>query len=214
MTYHSKIKLLELFSGSGTLSKIFESAGHESFKVDIRKRSGVCEPDLKANIIDLGTQYFFNKGFNVVWASIPCTAFSFAAGNKYFEKGSIPKESARHFIELAKHSLQMIKETAPDLYFIENPRGHLNNQAFMKQFLNETGGQCHLITLGSYGFPSTKPTHIFTNAKFVPRPLEKYGRGAKSNIKIDNLTVCQRQKTPEQLANDILQLCEKTLLKK
>lgn len=47
------MNILELFSGFGTISKEFKERGHKVFSIDIRKRKGVCEPDLRKNIIQV-----------------------------------------------------------------------------------------------------------------------------------------------------------------
>lgn len=45
------MNIIELFSGSGAISNEFKKTGHNVFSIDIRKRKGICEPDLKKNIM-------------------------------------------------------------------------------------------------------------------------------------------------------------------
>jgi hypothetical protein len=68
------------------------------------------------------------------------------------------------------------------------------------------------ITYSSYGFPSIKPTNLFTNAHgFVGRPLDGFGRGNRNPLDtFDKMTVCQKQKVPWALAQDVVSFCEKS----
>lgn len=80
----------------------------------------------------------------------------------------------------------------------------------MIDFLSRTNGMVKTLTMGSYGFPSIKPTDIFTNAlNWQPLPMMPFGRGNKNPLGFDfsNLTVCQRQETPLALAESVQQFC-------
>lgn len=50
------MNMVELFCGSGNVTRTFKEAGYETFSVDIRCRKGICEPSLKKDIIQLQRQ--------------------------------------------------------------------------------------------------------------------------------------------------------------
>ncbi len=204
--------MLELFSGRGNISRAFKEQNFNTIEVDIRKRSGVCEPDIKVDLNTVRLNQIVPGSFNVLHAAVPCDAYSYSAGDYYFKNG-IAKESAQQFIELTIHTLEIIKKYNPDIWFIENPRGHLRYQKFMIDFLSDMNGCIKNITLGSYGFPTTKPTDIFTNAHdWIPLKKLPYGRGNKNaSGPLDNLTVCSKQATPYSLGVEMALHCIKKL---
>lgn len=204
---------VELFSGSGTISKAFKSRGHSTFQIDIRKRKGICEPDLRADIGTITPKDIPFSNVHFVWCSFPCQTFSYAAGDYHFKYGEPVSDQAHVMLKLLTKTLNLITELQPDYYFIENPRGHLRYQKILLDWLTRNHGMTKELTYSSYGFPSTNPTNIFTNAhNWLPKPLNGYGRGNKSPLQMfDNLTVCQKQKVPGSLAEDIVTFCEKTI---
>jgi len=212
------MNIIELFSGTGTISNIAAQKGHGTFSVDLRKRKGVCEPDLQADILKLNhsdlmsairARYSTWDKTHIVWASVPCTTFSYAAGDYHFSGTEPTSPEALEGIRLLKKTLKLIRELRPAYYFIENPQGRLRHLPVMLDWLCTNLGMTKKVTWGSYGFPTTKPTNIFTNAYgFQPRPLMAYGRGAKCKGNFNNLTVCQRQKIPELFAVEFVEYCE------
>lgn len=42
-----KLNVVEFFCGGKPISNEFEKAGHNVFSINIRKRKGKCEPDLR-----------------------------------------------------------------------------------------------------------------------------------------------------------------------
>ena len=65
------MNIVELFSGSGTISKEFKAAGHNVFSIDIRKRKGICEPSLRKDILEVTIRDIPFDKIDVVWASPP-----------------------------------------------------------------------------------------------------------------------------------------------
>lgn len=198
------LELIELFCGSAEVSRAFKEFNFQTFTVDKRNRKGKCVPDLCADILKIHAAVFPFKSPGVIWAAVPCDAYSNAAGN-YYRDGSGYKESTKYFNSLLRKTIQLIEEIKPTVYFIENPRGSLRYNKVMIDFLARTHGTIHECTLGSYGFPTTKPTDIFTNYQALElKPKLPYGRGAKcAGIPFNNLTKAQRQSTPFELGLDI-----------
>ena len=208
---------VELFKGKGVVSRSFQSRGFQTWGTDKRKRSGVCEPDLHLPIQKVKRSMIPFEKVNVVWASPPCTGFSYGAGDFYFKERK-PKANAKQLIECTDFCLDLITEMCPDLFFIENPRGHLRYYKIMIDWLAKMGGMLKPITMSSYGGLTTKPSDIFTNCYvWTPKPLDPYGRGAKNPglIKsLSSLTKVKQQETPKLLADELADLCLDVLTKK
>ena len=199
------MNVVELFCGSSTFSNYFKERGHNVFSVDIRKRKGVCEPDLRKDVLDLKIEDIPFDRVDVLWASIPCDVWSYASGDFHWNEDGTPKtDKCKLHIKLLEYSLQFIELLSPGYFFIENPRGKMRFNKCMLDFLKRNGGVEKTITLSSYGFSTTKPTNIFTNAlDWKNKELDSFGRGAKVPGTFSNLTKCQRQKTPRALVEEI-----------
>lgn len=195
---------IELFCGSGKISAALNYAGFKTFTVDKRKRDGKCNPDFRKDILKIAPGTFPINSPAVIWAAIPCDAYSNAAGN-YYRDGNGYKETTKYFQSLLKKSLSLIEEISAELFFIENPRGSLRYNKLMIDFLARNNGTIKECTLGSYGFPLTKPTDIFTNFHSLKlRSPLPFGRGYKNNGALFNrMTKSQRQSTPYELGLEI-----------
>lgn len=88
---------------------------------------------------------------------------------------------------------------------IENPRGKMRYYKKMTDFLIRNNGMVKQVMYADYGFPTQKPTNIFTNFHGLRLTnLSKYGRGAKSPIgNLNNMSVVARQTIPGLLAKSI-----------
>jgi site-specific DNA-cytosine methylase len=209
-------KLLELYSGRGVVSAAFRRKGFAAFEIDNRRRKGICEPTLRADMLSVRADdiidVFGQPG--VIWCSIPCTTFSYGAGNRHYFNGKPYSPQAAEALQLLVHTLELIADICPGLYFIENPVGHLRHNEFLQDWLIENGGVTKRITYSSYGADTIKPTNIFTNAvKWDPRPADKYGKGQKnpSGVSLTDIPLTQRQAVPDQLADELAEYCTKWL---
>lgn len=200
--------MIEFFCGGAEVSRAFKTFGFETLTVDKRNRKGKCVPDICTDILKISSGDIPFKSPSIIWAAVPCDAFSNAAGN-YYRDGTGYKESTKYFITLLRKTLQLIEDLKPVFYFIENPRASLRYNKLMIDFLARTSGTIKECTLGSYGFPTTKPTDIFTNYQALKlRDKLPFGRGAKvTGTSFNNLTKAQRQGTPYQLGEEIAAQC-------
>ena len=122
------MKVLELFAGSRSFSKVAEEFGHETYSTDIEpfeKIDQVCDIfnfNIEQMLDEFGTP-------EIIWGSPPCQAFSVAAIGKNWTGGHrayIPKtEKAKLSIEIIAQTLWIIKTLEPKYFYIENPRGML-----------------------------------------------------------------------------------------
>lgn len=134
-----KLKVLELFAGTRSIGKAFESKGHEVFSVEWDKNFENI--DLYADILNVSADDILSKFGHpdVIWASPDCTTFSIAA---------------------ISHHRKRNPDTGnldPALYFIENPRGGMRKMVWMKSLPRYT------VTYCQYGDTRMKPTDIWTN---------------------------------------------------
>ena len=161
--------LLELFSGSKTVSNTAESFGFKTFSIDIENK---FSPSLVQDISKLSLKQIPEREkIMIVWASVPCTYYSILnllphwkkltyAHRKYYYV-PVSKE-AFNSIRLLEKTLFLIKKINPIYFFIENPRGALRHmpQISSVPFM-------HSISYSDYGMDVYKPTDIFTNCSFL-----------------------------------------------
>ena len=81
------MKILELFAGSRSFSKVAEELGHETFSTDIKDFDNI---DYVTNILEFDLKKIPFKP-DVIWASPPCTYFSVASIGKHWNKDHTPK---------------------------------------------------------------------------------------------------------------------------
>ena len=115
-------RMLDLFSGTGSVGAYFRGIGYEVVSVDVERR---YEPDIIADIGTWPVWKFFPKGwFDVVGCCPPCTEYSRAMTSRPrdFEKAD----------RLVKAALEVVDYLQPTLWFLENPRlGELRKRDFM-----------------------------------------------------------------------------------
>ena len=143
------MKILELFSGTGSFSNVAKERGHEVFTVDFDKQ---FNPDLCINILDFDISMLPEEFQHpdVIWASPPCTQYSHAK-----RTGIRDIEGANKIVE---KTIEIIKELHPKIWIIENPQtGLLKKQPFMFGFHFEDVSYC------KYGYPYRKQTRFWNN---------------------------------------------------
>lgn len=130
------MKLLELFCGTKSITKVFKKDGFETFTVDLEQE---MNPDLCEDILKVTSDYILeNYGRpDVIWASPPCTKFSVAAIGRNWTKledGNVVAKNVDAEIaqDIVMHTIRLIQELNPKYWFIENPRGMLRKMPFMQ----------------------------------------------------------------------------------
>lgn len=157
------IKVLDLFSGTRSIAKAFQRAGHETYTVELdRRHDGI---DWYQDIQQISAEDIVKRFGHpdVIWASPPCTTYSIAAISHHRTKdpadGNLSPKSpaARLSDQLVQHTLSLIRAQQPRYWFIENPRGGLRKMFFMRDLPRYT------VTYCQYGDHRMKPTDIWTN---------------------------------------------------
>ena len=173
------MKVLELFAGSRSFSKVAEELGHETYSTDCESFDNI---DQVCDITFFDELQMF-KDFgepDIIWASPPCTTFSVASIGHHWKGGNkayIPKtKEAELGIKIVDFAIWIICFLKPKYFYIENPRGLLrklpviNNNKHMPKHIRHTIWYCQ------YGDNRAKPTDIWTNDyNWNPRPVCKNG---------------------------------------
>lgn len=210
-----KLKVLELFAGTRSIGKAFESRGHKVYSVEWCK--DFENINLYCDIGKLTAKEIldeFGKP-DIIWASPDCTTYSIAAISHHRKKElngnlSLISEYAKFCDSVNKNMLKLISELKPKYYFIENPRGGLRKMDFMQGIPRYTVAYCQ------YGDIRQKPTDIFTNH---PNPNFKppCKRGATCHISAPRGSrtgtqglkgSVERSRIPKELCDHIVDICE------
>ncbi len=139
------MKVLELFSGTGSIGKCCKELGYEVLSLD-----NELPADINIDILEWDYKEYKTGDFDIIWASPPCTQYS-----KAKSRGIRDIDGAN---KIVLKTLEIIKYFAPKYYFIENPQtGLLKNQEFMKNLNYYDCDYC------MYGKPYRKRTRIWTN---------------------------------------------------
>jgi hypothetical protein len=207
------MKVLELFSGSKVLSETFEERGHDTFTVDMEED---YDPDLAADILELEVSDLPEEfqDADVVWASPPCTTFSVASLYRYWENGEPKNHKTYIGLAVAKKAFEIVQEIGPSYWFVENPRGMLRKQHFVKPHRRLT------VTYCQYGEDYMKPTDIWTNSDWTARPRCSPGdqchdearRGESKSGGVQSIdgahNTYNRSKLPVELCDEVARYCE------
>ena len=178
------MRVLDLFSGTGSATEAFRRMGHEVVSVDVLMDSGativgsVLDSDVVSKILAAGP-------YDFVWASPPCTAFSVASlGSHWNPDGSPKSEAAAHGEALVVAALGIIAASGAPYWVMENPRGMLRTRACVSHLERRTVTYCRL------GESHMKPTDlwgVFPPGLTLPAPCnngdtchESAPRGAKT----------------------------------
>jgi hypothetical protein len=165
--------LLEWFCGTKSIGKEFEKVGFKVVSLDFDPQ---FNPDICADILTLDPNDFRGLGVDVFWASPPCNAFSVAVIGKNWHHDHTPKnDTARLGLKILEKTVEFVRvllDDNPDLQFwFENPRGKMRRMPIVQDFKRNTVSYCQ------YGDTRMKPTDIWTNTDWVPRPMCKSGDG-------------------------------------
>ena len=154
------MKLLELFSGTGSVGAIARRMKWHVVSLDLK------DADINCKILDWDYKQYPVGYFNMIWSSPPCIEYSIAktTGVRKIEEAN----------EIVLKTLEIIDYFKPSVWFIENPQtGLLKKQEFMKDLLFYDVDYC------KYGMPYRKRTRLWTNLlKWTPRPLCKKDCGS------------------------------------
>ena len=211
MTDKRTLTMLELFSGSGVMSKAFSNDGFETLTWDINKE---YNPDVCRDIFEFDNECeYLHRKYDVIWASPPCQCFSVASIGSNWKGDYEPKtDKTKMAIQIVRKTISIIEYMKPKFWFIENPRGVLRKMSFMQGLTRKT------LTYCQYGDDRMKPTDIWTNADINFKPMCKNGddchvsapRGSKTGTQgLKN--AYERGIIPEELCRFISHWCREEI---
>ena len=150
-------RLLELFSGTGSIGRAFREAGWEVISLDLEPK---FRPDILCDVLQWDFRAAFPPGhFDFVWSSPPCVEFSRALTTRprRLEVGD----------STVLRTLEIIAHFDPPMWAIENPQtGLLKSRPFMQRLPFRD------VTYCSYGYPYRKQTRLWNNMLWGPsRPV-------------------------------------------
>jgi len=157
------MKVLELFSGTGSVGKCCKALGWEVVSVDL-----LLPADHQVDILDFDYKQYKKDEFDIVWASPPCTNYSklqdswlgrMRKGEIYTRE--IQEKEMNEDDKLVLRTLEIIDYFNPEYWFIENPAGSkMKDRPFMKDLNNYVVDYC---MYSDWGY--RKRTRIWTNKK-------------------------------------------------
>ena len=154
------MRLLELFSGTGSVKKAVGSMFDEIISIDILQEFNPteCCDILKWNYKKYSVGYF-----DAIWASPPCTEYS----SVLYGRPNRPRDISGANAIVIK-TLEIIDYFEPIMWFIENPQtGLLKDQECMNGIPFIDVDYCR------YGFSYRKRTRIWTNIEIEGKLCEK-----------------------------------------
>jgi hypothetical protein len=205
-------RLLELFSGTGSVGSAFEDNGWDVTSLDCDRKAGAT---ITCDIRTWDYKAYPTGHFDVVWASPCCTHYSIAR----------TRGGPRDLVwadSLVLKTLEIIDYFKSRIWWIENPQtGLLKTRPFMQGLPYFDIDYC---TYGGEGY--RKRTRLWTNAPFVSRalcdkktcPFVENGRHLKTAqhgpqrypeglTKNDNQSLQTLHALPRRLCEDIAETC-------
>lgn len=171
------MKILELFSGTGSVGKVFKKAGHQVISLDLK------DADINCNILEWDYKQYEPGSFDYIHASPPCDTFSWMRKINYgkplrahnpnwkedksvlFNYDLFMQDQENIGVPILNKTLEIIEYLKPKYYTIENP--YLGD---MKKYLTHL--KHNDITYCKYGFPYKKQTRVWNNiSNWKPKPI-------------------------------------------
>ena len=156
------MKVLELFSGTGSVGKVCKEYDWDVLSLDIDERA-----DVVCDILEWDYKTYPKDHFQMIWASPPCEKYSRLTysniGRKLKDGTVVTMDSILKGYEqgdiLVKKTLEIINYFNPKVWFIENPQtGALKQRPFMKDIPFIDVDYCMFCDWGY-----RKRTRIWTN---------------------------------------------------
>ena len=215
------MKVLELFCGTKSFTKVAESGGHECRTLDNDPR---FNPTYCMDIMVFEPIVLGGWRPDIIWASPPCNCFTQAAISHNWSKHAEGVYTAKRIEAIQSQAIfeytnELMGVLGPKAYFIENPCSSLRKRDFMRGHpYRRTVTYCQYAEDGlTREEKRQKRTDIWTNFDgWTPRPQCKNKalcharaeRGSKTGTQGIKGSIA-RAVVPARLCEEILIACEK-----
>ena len=158
------MRVLELFSGTGSVSKVAKELNWEVISLDLKNA------DINVDILNWNYKSYPKGHFDIIWASPPCDTFSKLRdtwigrklkkhGDTIITKEIIIEDMMKEGLPILNKTKEIINYFNPSYWFMENPQ-----TGRMKEFNNELPFyDIDYCKYSDWGY--RKRTRIWTNVK-------------------------------------------------
>ena len=165
-------RLLELFSGTGSVGKVARELGWDVVSFDVCPK---YKPDFCRDIMDFDFSLWPQGHFDMIWASPPCEKFSVAPSHLFDADQRAAR--AEEGCLIARRTREVIDYLKPKYFVVENPNASgLWRAGIFDDYTKVKVSYC------KYGFLYRKNTRLATNVVFEPRVC-KWDCGAVRQIR-------------------------------
>ena len=209
------MKVLELFKGSGSITKHYENTDTEIISLDILSK---YSPTICCDIMEWDYKIYPIGYFDIIWASPECKIFSMLQncriGNhktaSWKNKEELKEQRDIHS-KFIKKTFEIIKYFNPTFYFIENPL----YSKIWDYVEDDYKNKFVIVDYCYFGYRYKKPTKILTNKKLDNKrcSCKKHdlrigvvsGKMKNGNVnKKDDTTINERYSIPPLLLKYLL----------
>ena len=182
------MRLLELFSGTGSVGKVARSLGYEVVSLDLKNA------DINCDIMNWDYRQFKPGEFDIVWASPPCTAFS-KLQRMHLTREAWDERIQNEGLPILRRTQEIILYFNPKLWFIENPQ-----TGRMKEFIDLPFYDVDYCMYSDWGY--RKRTRVWTNKEsFQPLLCDKT---CGTHLNVKTLTLKDKYRIPPNLIESLL----------
>jgi hypothetical protein len=208
-----KLKMFELFKGTGSIGKVAKKMGFEVVSLDF---DPIYTPDIETDILKWDyKKWAKDNNFypNYIWASPPCNTYSplaYPLKERNTQTAKPLSGRAKIGTQILFRTLEIIdyfKKKNPKLLFtIENPRGMMRKHKEMQKLPNlETTLYC------LYGDFKRKPTDFWSNFRMDLLTSKSYCKNKTIGV-VDLKKIEDRYSIPSKLVKQILSVAKEKIL--
>ena len=199
-----KVKLLELFKGSGSVGKVAKKLGYGVLSLDF---DPIFTPDIETDILKWDYKAYAKENNykpDYIWASPPCNTYSplaYPLKERNTETAEPKSDRAKEGTRILYKTLEIINyflKLNPNLkYCIENPRGMMRKDSRMEKIpFRATTYYCY------YGGKKLKPTDFWSNYELGLKEID--GRCENYTTVVSLTKIKDRYSIPGRLIKQII----------
>ena len=144
------MRILELFSGTQSVSKVCRAQGHETLSIDI---DGEHTPDLQMDILAFDETTHPRDRFQFIWASPPCESYSQARSSALVEREAAMLRADA----LVGKTLKILEWFHEAEWAVENPA---SSRLWKRTVASELAKKSWVTSYCAFGYNYRKNTRI------------------------------------------------------